>query len=293
MSILHQSGCYLSSFGVLARIRTINSTFLSFIVQMRQEKILMNDQRSEKQALIAQMRGVTISREYGSGGGEIARRLATALSWKLIDHEVVVRVAQSLGVSESEVEVHDEYTASFATRLLTTMSTVDPSMMVTDDAVDITTTEESYHDALVRVVDSVARQGKFVLVGRGGQAILANQHDILHIRIVAPMEKRVQYVMQREGLDEDTARSRIQQKERQRGRYLHTHYHEHADDPHLYDLVINISVLSIDHAVELICQALSDKATRLAVSEQELGPGAGFTRYAGQPADFVWRQEDQ
>src|SRR3954454_15496845 len=48
----------------------------------------------------APMRAITISREYGSGGGEIAGRLATRLGWRLVDHEVVVRVARELGVTE-------------------------------------------------------------------------------------------------------------------------------------------------------------------------------------------------
>jgi len=58
----------------------------------------------EDRSAISSMRAITISRQYGSGGGEIAARLATRLGWKLIDHEVVVRVAQELGVTEAEAE---------------------------------------------------------------------------------------------------------------------------------------------------------------------------------------------
>ena len=57
----------------------------------------------EDRNALAEMRAVTISREYGSGGGEIAARLAERLGWQLIDHEVVVRVAQSMGVSIGRV----------------------------------------------------------------------------------------------------------------------------------------------------------------------------------------------
>ena len=58
---------------------------------------------NEDMDTIARMRAVTISREYGSGGGEIAARLAQRLGWQLVDHEVVVEVANALGVSEAEV----------------------------------------------------------------------------------------------------------------------------------------------------------------------------------------------
>src|SRR5689334_7401050 len=60
------------------------------------------------QQAIAAMGAITISREYGSGGGEIAVRLAHRLGWQLIDHAIIEQTAQSLEVRESEVEKHDE-----------------------------------------------------------------------------------------------------------------------------------------------------------------------------------------
>src|SRR5947209_5679690 len=62
----------------------------------------------EDGSAITAMGAITISREYGSGGGEVAARLAKRLGWQLIDHEVVVRVAEMLQVSEEEAEEHDE-----------------------------------------------------------------------------------------------------------------------------------------------------------------------------------------
>src|SRR5213082_1324037 len=57
---------------------------------------------------ITAMRAITISREYGSGGGEIAARLAQRLGWQLIDHSVIEQTARELEVYETEVEKHDE-----------------------------------------------------------------------------------------------------------------------------------------------------------------------------------------
>jgi len=61
-----------------------------------------------------------------------------------------------------------------------------------------------------------------VIVGRGGQVLLADRRDVLHVRVVAPLEHRVVYVALREGLDMDTARARVQAKDRARGRYMQT-----------------------------------------------------------------------
>src|SRR5947208_15954904 len=105
-------------------------------------------------------------------------------------------------------------------------------------------------------------------------------------RVGAQLCIRFPYVVHREGLDLDAARERVQAKDRARTRYMQTQYHCQHDDPHLYDLVINTAVLDLDRAVNLICLALENKASRLSVPVEELGPAAGLTRYSGQPADF-------
>jgi cytidylate kinase len=145
---------------------------------------------------------------------------------------------------------------------------------------------KTYHEALRRVVEAAIAAGCAVIVGRSGQVLLRDRRDVLHVRVVAPLDLRIQYVREREGLDEAAARVRIQRKERDRALYLQTHYHCRPDDAQLYDLVVNTGVLSLDDAVELICRGLAHKAARLAVPEAELGPGAGLARYPAPPEDF-------
>src|SRR5215208_1398801 len=79
------------------------------------------------------MRAITISREYGSGGGEVAGRLAARLGWRLVDHEVVVRVARELGVTEAAVAEHDEQVEGLAARLLGAMQSIDWLVPVSGD----------------------------------------------------------------------------------------------------------------------------------------------------------------
>jgi cytidylate kinase len=243
---------------------------------------------SEDQTPLAQMRAITISREYGSGGGEIARRVAQKLGWRLTDHEVVVNVAHSLGVSESEVAIHDEYSQSLVSRILSSMRAVDPAMMVGPADEYTPPHDDEYSQAFADVVKAAAQTGNTVIVGRASQVVLANARDVLHIRVVAPLDKRVAYVMQREGLSKEDAQTRVQDKDRQRGRYIQNVYHENNEDAHLYDLVINTGVLSLDNCVDLVCQALIDKQQRLNVPLNELGPGSGSgtSRYPGVPEDF-------
>ncbi len=236
-------------------------------------------------ATAPQMRAVTISREYGSGGGEIAARLAQRLGWQLIDHEIVVRVAQEWQVHESVVAEHDEHGESVLTRVLTSLRMFQPVSSVNLPALPEPEARDS-QASLRRVVEAASAAGQVVIVGRGSQKLLADRRDVLHTRIVASLAGRTSYVMAREGLDSTAARARIQLKDRDRARYLEGIYHQSPASAHLYDLVVNTDTLSLDDAVALIAQALTLKAARLALPTTQLGPGAGLVAYASHPSDF-------
>src|SRR5712692_5826625 len=102
---------------------------------------------------ISQMRAITISREYGSGGGEIAARLTQRLGWQLIDHEVVVEVARELGVSVAEAEAHDERVEGLVSRILTGLQLVEPAVLM-GSSVPVVTDGHDYQDALRKVVEA-------------------------------------------------------------------------------------------------------------------------------------------
>lgn len=228
----------------------------------------------ENQQGTAAMRAVTISREYGSGGGEIAARLARQLGWQLIDHQVVAQAARELGTPEAVVGAHDEKSGGLLDRLMQW-----PNPTSREE-------REAYYETIGRVVRSAADAGRAVIVGRGAQVLLADRPDVLHVRVVAPPERRVTYVALREALDRDGAAKRMQAKDQARARYMQARFHCQQDDPHLYDLVINTAVLDLDSAVDQIRLALEQKARRLGMPQEELGPAAGIGRYPGQPLDF-------
>ncbi|HEY6539727.1 MAG TPA: cytidylate kinase-like family protein [Ktedonobacteraceae bacterium] len=230
------------------------------------------------------MRAITISRQYGSGGGEVAAHLAQRLGWQLIDHEIVAQVAHSLGITEEEADVHDERVEGFIVRALSALQAA--ALVVPASVAPLEQAEAVYNEALRKVVETSANTGRVVIVGRTGQALLAGRRDVLHVRIVAPLQQRIIYVSQREGLDEAEARSRIQIKDRDRARYLQASFGRNVDDPMLYDLIINTAVLDLDSAVDLISVALERKARKMTVRTGELGPATGLARYPGRPADL-------
>jgi cytidylate kinase len=235
---------------------------------------------------INRMRAITISREYGSGGGEIATRLARYLGWQLIDHEIVERVASEMGTSIEAAEARDERTEGLLAKAFTSLQYLEPAFMAGASSEALLTNEETYLETVSRIVRAAATQGHVVIVGRGSQVLLAQQRDVLHVRIIAPFEKRVAYVMQREGLDQATAESRIKMKDHDRMKHLETAYNRKPADAHLYDIVLNTSFLNLDSAVEIISLTLQQKARQLSVKTGELGPAVGLPPYPEKPEDF-------
>ncbi len=246
----------------------------------------MADAEGQATQQATSMRAITVARLYGSGGGEVARRVAKRLGWRLIDHEVIVQVAHELRITEEEAEDLDEHTEGFVLRALNSMSLMYPSMVENvPPSPSPATRERMYQNALRRVIELAVEEGQSVIVGRGAGTLLESRRDVLRTYVIAPLEQRVAYVAQREGLDEASARKRIQLKDNGRRRYVQSQYHLQPDDPVRYDMTINTAILSLDAAAEMICHALTSKAERLGVAESELGPASGMGRYPGEAED--------
>jgi cytidylate kinase len=142
---------------------------------------------------------ITISREAGSGGDEIALKVSEILGYAYFDKSLMVSVAKSLGMSEEEIVdfSEDNYRVkSLVDRILRRKRPVAISFrpegpMVIRKALD----EEECLSMIQTIINSLAKRGKTVIVGRGGQAILKDKVGVLHVRIVAPIEVRVERVM--------------------------------------------------------------------------------------------------
>ena len=240
---------------------------------------------------IKQMRAITISREYGSGGGEIAARLAKHLGWQLIDHEIVERVASEMGTTIQEAEARDERADGILTRIFNNLQFIEPAFMAGAQNDALLANEKTYLETVSRIVIAAATQGNVVIVGRGSQVLLAQQPHVLHVRVIASVEKRVTYVIQREGLDQASAESRIQMKDRDRRKHLETAFFRKPVDALLYDITLNTSFIDLDSAVEIISFTLQQKARQLSVKRGEWGPAVGLSRYPNQPEDFSPKEE--
>lgn len=185
-------------------------------------------------------RFLTISRDEGSLGNEIALGLSHELGWRLYDKEIVNYIARNNHVRESMVRELDEKSQSLMhetiLRLLQMTETVPFG-------------NEEYHDALIKTLATIAAQGQAVLVGRGSNFVLSRVEHGLHIRITASIESRVERISKQLQLKPDEARRRLNEIDSELKSFIRRHFKRDFDDLHFYDLVINTDRIPVDQAL--------------------------------------------
>lgn len=195
---------------------------------------------------------ITVSRQYGAGGSEVAGRVADALGWRLVDNELLERVAARTGISAEEMAGLEERTPSFIERLARVLATSTPELFPPATG----TVPELSEATLVRITEAVveeaARAGRAVLVGRAAPAVLARERDALHVKLVASKGFRIRVTAERLGLDLKEAERVTLQTDAQRERYHREHYARDWADPVGYHIVLNTERLGYDGAAELI-----------------------------------------
>jgi cytidylate kinase len=196
---------------------------------------------------------ITVSRQYGSGGSAVARQVADALGWTLIDNEFVDEVSRRAGLPAEQVAALEERSPGLLERLARALAVASPEMFVTAPGVPRAEDEET---AILRVTERIiadaAAHGRVVLVGRGAQAILAQRPDALHVYVVASRAWRARLVVQRLGVDPAEADRLLDETDRQRDRYVKEHYGRVRGEPTNYDLVVNAERLTLDGAAALV-----------------------------------------
>lgn len=200
---------------------------------------------------------ITITRQYGAGGSEIAQRAAQGLGWTVIDNEFVDEVARRAGLKSEEVAQLDERAPSLIERVARTLSLSSPELFDTGEmsVPKVEAEEDTVVAVSERIIREAAVEGHCVLVGRGAQAILAERPDALHVLVVAGKTWRMQHAIAARHIDPAHADRITEEADRERDRYVKTHYGRHRQDPALYDLVVNTEKLGIEDAGALVVAA--------------------------------------
>ena len=178
------------------------------------------------------MSAITVSRQMGSRGDELALGVAERLGWRRVCRDLINQAAQAAGVPQVALAEIDEL-GFLGLR---------------------TSAKEwgAYQSQVERILRELADEGDVVIVGRGGQVVLRERPDVLHVRVVAPLEMRVDRLRRERNVSEESARACLEASARARARYLRRSHGVRVDDPALYHLTINTGLLDLSQAVDLV-----------------------------------------
>ena len=202
---------------------------------------------------------VTVSRQYGSGGSEVAERVARALGWKLYDNAVVEEVASRLRMTPAEVSAREERVPSLVERMASAMALGVPEMMPMVGDLAAQPSEERMVAMTRRVIEDAVRAGPAVLVGRGAQCMLASRADALHVYCYAPFEELVRYTVEVMGVPFGEAGRKVAEMNHQREEYVKHHFKRDWRDLANYDLCVNTARLGLDGAAALVTRLARER----------------------------------
>ena len=204
---------------------------------------------------------ITISRQLGAGGDDIAGLVCQRLGYQRFDKKVMIQLGQELGMEGGIVDraaaatqvgprgLLERWFGNFENPL------GDPSSW----------TFGARSDALIglsvanlrELIEAGYKKGNVVIVGRGGMAALQDKPDVLHVRIMAPQELRIKRVKQREGISEVEATKKIDWRDKTDVEWIKRYFDLDSHEPGLYDLIINTRNITPAAAADMVIDAFN------------------------------------
>ncbi len=195
---------------------------------------------------------VTISRETGAGAITLGTKLAGYLetrdgdresAWTVFDRNLVNKVLEDHKLPGKLAEYMPEDSGNDLAAYVGELLGLHPS---------ITTLVEKTNETIKRL----AKAGNVILVGRGGNVVTFSLKNTVHIRLTAPLEKRIERARIYYDLSHKAAAELVEKKDRERADYVRKHFNQRIDDPHLYHMTLNTGLFSDDQAAAVIGDAV-------------------------------------
>lgn len=192
---------------------------------------------------------ITISRQYGSGGREIGKKLAEQLSIPFYDNEIISRAAKETGFSEAAFEtVEDKATNSLLYSIAMGMNVYSSQ----DNGFSGLSLDDRIFLAQSNVIRKLADEGPCVIVGRCADYILKDRDNIVNIFVCADLDFRIKRSIEQDHIETKHAAETVSKKDKSRGNYYRYHAGERWNDLFNYDLTIRSDLIGIDNSVECI-----------------------------------------
>jgi cytidylate kinase len=185
---------------------------------------------------------ITISRQMGSLGCEVANIVADMLGYRLVWRDLINQAAKIAGAPEMALAAIDELG----------LFDFSPSPKIC----------LAYRQAVKQVMEDLAQQGNVIIIGRAGQTVLSEWPDSLHVRLIAPLDLRAERIAQRQKITLECARAQVHASDQYRARYLRRCYGIRWENPELYHLVINTGRVTSQQTATIIYQAVINHSTQ-------------------------------
>ena len=182
----------------------------------------------------------------GSNGAAIAEKVAQTLGFDYFNRELIEVIAKEADVSPESLEKIERERFSGIQDFISLL--MDEKYLW----------RGVYLEHLENIVNAIGERGYALIVGRGGNFILERQQR-LAVRVVAPLEFRIDNIAQRRNLSREEAKKQILHRESRRAAFVKQSFKADINDPIHYDLVVNSESVGIDNAVGMICDAWFDK----------------------------------
>ncbi len=189
---------------------------------------------------------ITISREFGARGRSLAKELGNCIGFKVWDKELLGAIADEAGADERFLASLDERRRRM----------IEDALYGSFMGSKLSNTH--YFRSLVRVVHTIGAHGKSIIVGRGSNYILKSP-DILRVRVVCPIDQRVSFLAEAEGLTEKEAKKLVIARDADRDDFIRHYFKRDSRNAHDFDLVINSGVFSIEDMADLTLLAYEKK----------------------------------
>lgn len=185
---------------------------------------------------------LSIGRSFGAGGKTIGKAVADALGIPYYDSELMREAAKSCGLSEKYLASVDEKDVTDAALYLSA-GFMNPTH---------TSVRQIAANAQREVIEKIASEGPCVIVGRRANEILKDRDNLISVFVTASLEYRTKRIMEREGLDEKTARKKVIRADKERASYFNQFGGDEWGYASTYDLCINTETFGDDKAAEMI-----------------------------------------
>jgi cytidylate kinase len=201
---------------------------------------------------------ITISRQFGAAGKTMGKRVADTLGYYYADEDIIERAVVEISVSPDGKKILETEPGDKVKRFILKLNPFGTSLM----ELSLSDKERyidgfKYFELLNLIIPKIAKDGNAVIVGRGGQYILHNFDDTYHLLLIAEEKDRIKFIEDNYRVSSTRAVQMIKRMAKRRANLYSFFGKKDYDDPKLYDLVLNMSLLSIDKAEELIYKLIN------------------------------------